>query len=42
MELELEDSKRTLAFISKLQDFTTKKMVILFQECFVIGLYHKT
>jgi len=42
MELELADTKRTLEFINKLQDFTAKKMAILFQECFIIGLYHKT
>ena len=43
MELGLADSNRTLAFISKLQDFTTKKMVIFIQGCFFfIGLYRKT
>jgi len=42
MELELAGSNRRLAFINKLQDFTDKMMVILFQECSVTGLYRKT
>jgi hypothetical protein len=42
VKLQLAGSNRTLAVISKLQDFTEKKMVILFQKCFVIGLYRKT
>jgi len=42
MELELAVSKRKLAFISKLQDFTAKKKVIFIQEYFVIGLYRNT